>query len=144
MLPMMDYEAVPPVWLHARYALIAPLYSELMTNIGPGVLRITQQLLWQSIAFPEEFARAKYFLNYPQYISWRLSGHRAAEISHIAAQSHLWAPLARDFSSTVRPHGLAEIVRAVFAGRCAAWAGQARSGRLHGSLARCSGAERGP
>ena len=104
-LPMMDYEAPAPDWLDADYAKIAPPYSEVMTTNGPGVMRGARQLLWQARAFPDEFGRAKYFLAFPQYIAWRLGGRRATEISHLAAQSHLWAPLQRDFSSIVKNQG---------------------------------------
>ena len=104
-LPMMDYEAPFPERLEGAYAAVAPGYEELMTSIGPGAMRIARQLFWQQRDFPEAFARAKYFLGLPNYIAWRLGGRRASEISHMMAQSHLWAPLARDFSSVVKSQG---------------------------------------
>lgn len=101
-LPMLDYEADAPLWLDEAYAKIAPPYWEVMTTQGPGLMRIARQIFFQARDFPAEFARGKYFLGFPQYIAWRLGGRRASEISHIMAQSHLWAPLAGDFSSTVK------------------------------------------
>ena len=104
-LPMMDYEAETPAWLDEAYAKIAPPYQEVMTTRGPGLARIARQLFCQAHDFPAEFARARYFLGVPQYIAWRLGGRRASEISHVMAQSHFWAPLAGDFSSTVKSQG---------------------------------------
>lgn len=100
-LPMMDYEAVPPADIDAAYAKIAPSYAETMTSIGPGAMRIAKQLFWQQSHFQAGFARAGFYLTMPQYIAWRLGGRRASEITQIAAQGHLWAPLKRDFSSIV-------------------------------------------
>ena len=101
-LPMMDYEAASPPDVDAAYLKIAPAYAETMTGIGPGAMRIAKQLLWQQMHFAQDFARAEIFLTLPQYIAWRLGGRPASEITQIAAQSHLWAPLERDFSSVLK------------------------------------------
>lgn len=122
-LPMMDYEAAYPPQLEAAYARIAPPYAEVMTNTGPGAIRIARQLLWQQSAYPKEFARARHYLAFPQYLSWRLGGRIASEISHIAAQNHLWAPLAKDFSSIVHSQGWARLFPAF-----------ARAGEVIGTL----------
>ena len=104
-LPMMDYEAQTPPDIDAAYAAIAPPHAETMTATGPGANQIAKQLFWQSRDFPEDFARAKMFLTMPQYIARALGGRAASEISQIAAQNHLWAPLRRDFSSLVDGRG---------------------------------------
>ena len=104
-LPMMDYEAVSPPDVDAAYLKIAPSYAQTMTNIGAGANRIAKQLLWQQMHFAKDFARAEFYLTLPQYIAWRLGGRPASEITQIAAQSHLWAPLENDFSSVVKSQG---------------------------------------
>jgi sugar (pentulose or hexulose) kinase len=106
-LPMMDYESPCPAWLDIAYAREAPPYNEVFCPIGAGSLRLAKQLLWQAEAFPEAFARARFYLTTPQYLAWRLGGRPASEISSLAAQGHVWAPLAGDFSSIVYRHGWA-------------------------------------
>jgi sugar (pentulose or hexulose) kinase len=104
-LPMMDYESPCPAWVDEAYAREAPPYGEVFCPIGVGSLRLAKQLLWQAEAFPEAFARATRYLTTPQYIAWRLGGRPTSEISSLAAQGHVWAPLAGDFSSIVRRRG---------------------------------------
>ncbi len=65
-------------------------------NVG---LNLGKQIFWQKQHFPEAFARAKYYLTYPQYWSWRLSGTAAAEVTMLGAHTDLWAPLEGRFSS---------------------------------------------
>jgi sugar (pentulose or hexulose) kinase len=100
-LPMMDYESRPPGWLEEIYAQEAPPYEEVFCDAGSGAMPLAKQLIWQSLAFPAEFTRARTYLTTPQYIAWRLGGRPATEISSIAAQAHLWAPLSGRFSAIV-------------------------------------------
>src|SRR5690349_14112102 len=51
-LPMMDYEAVPPPAIDHAYAAIAPPYAEVFCGIGAGAMRLAKQLLWQESTFP--------------------------------------------------------------------------------------------
>jgi sugar (pentulose or hexulose) kinase len=98
---MMDYESCPPGWLDAVYAQESPPYDEVFCDAGSGAMPLAKQLIWQSHAFPIEFAQARTCLTTPQYIAWRLGGRPATEISSIAAQAQLWAPLSRRFSTIV-------------------------------------------
>ena len=104
-LPMMDYEAPSPAWLDAAYAEQGPDYREVFCPVSAGVLRAAQQLMWQEREFPESVSRARHYLMAAQYFAWRLGGRPATEISQIAAQNHLWAPLAGGFSSIVMRRG---------------------------------------
>lgn len=89
-LPMMDYEAEAPEDIVAGYAAVAPAFEEAFCAIGGGASRLGGQLFWQSRAWPEAFARARWLLMLPQYWAWRLSGVAASELTTLGAQTHLW------------------------------------------------------
>jgi sugar (pentulose or hexulose) kinase len=107
-LPILDYEADPPPRIAAAYAEIAPWFEECCCPINPAGLTLARQLYWQSCAFPEEFARARWILPFAQYWAWGLSGVPACEVTSLGAQTQLWDPRARDFSSLARRQGWAE------------------------------------
>ncbi|HET6522137.1 MAG TPA: FGGY family carbohydrate kinase [Geminicoccaceae bacterium] len=104
-LPMMDYEAEPPPEIRAAYAEVAPPYGECFCPTGPGAQRPGLQLLWQQMDWPDRFERARHLLMLPQYWSWKLSGVPASELTAVGAQTHLWNPRARAFSSLVERQG---------------------------------------
>jgi sugar (pentulose or hexulose) kinase len=101
-LPMMDYDAVPPPAIDEAYAQIAPAYCEVFCGIGTGAMRLAKQLLWQESAFPAEFARAKAYLTTAQFFAMRLGGRAASEISQLAAQGHIWDLSRHQPSSVMR------------------------------------------
>lgn len=107
-LPILDYEADPPPALAADYAAIAPWFEECCCPINPAGLTLGRQLFWQSRAFAEEFARARWILPFPQYWAWGLSGVPASEVTSLGAQTQLWNPRERDFSSLVKRQGWLE------------------------------------
>ncbi len=107
-LPIMDYESVPPPHIAAEYESLAPPFEEVCAPVNPAGLTLARQLLWQSREFPTEFERCTSILPFPQYWAWRLSGVRAAEVSSLGAQTHLWNPHRGDYSSLARNQGWAE------------------------------------
>jgi sugar (pentulose or hexulose) kinase len=107
-LPILDYEADPPAEVAAAYAEIAPWFEECCCPISPAGLTLGRQLFWQSRAFPEAFAGTRWILPFPQYWAWGLSGVPACEVTSLGAQSQLWNPRARDFSSLVEGQGWRE------------------------------------
>jgi sugar (pentulose or hexulose) kinase len=109
-LPMMDYDAVPPPAIDAAYARIAPAYREVFCGIGAGAMRLAKQLLWQESAFPAEFARAKTYLTTAQFFAMRLGGRAASEISQLAAQGHIWDSSRDRPSSVMRERGWAHLL----------------------------------
>jgi len=109
-LPMMDYEAVPPPAIDEAYARIAPPCGEVFCGIGAGAIRLAKQLLWQETAFPAEFARAKAYLTTAQFFAVRLGGRAASEISQLAAQGHIWDLANRRPSSVMRERGWARLL----------------------------------
>jgi L-fuculokinase len=107
-LPILDYEADPPAEVAAAYAEIAPWFEECCCPINPAGLTLGRQLFWQSRAFPEAFAGTRWILPFPQYWAWGLSGVPACEVTSLGAQTQLWNPRERDFSSLVEGQGWRE------------------------------------
>jgi sugar (pentulose or hexulose) kinase len=107
-LPVLDYEAEPPPEIAQAYAEVAPWFDECCCPILPAGLTLARQLFWQSRAFPEEFARARWILPFPQYWAWRLSGVPASEVTSLGAQTQLWNPRERDLSGLAKREGWEE------------------------------------
>ena len=104
-LPILDYEADPPAAIAAAYAEIAPWFEECHCPIEPAGLTLGRQLFWLSRAFPNEFGRTRWILPFAQYWAWGLAGVPACEITSLGAQTQLWSPRERDFSSLVHRQG---------------------------------------
>ena len=104
-LPILDYEAEPPAEIAAAYAEIAPWFEECFCPINPAGLTLGRQLFWQSKLFPQEFTRARWILPFAQYWAWGLSGVPASEATSLGAQTQLWNPHERDYSSLVKRQG---------------------------------------
>ena len=92
-LPVLDYEFADVEEVEPLYASLRPPYSETFSPRLPVGLNLGRQIAWQKQRFPEAFARAKRFLTYPQYWSWRLAGVAASEVTMLGAHSELWAPM---------------------------------------------------
>jgi sugar (pentulose or hexulose) kinase len=107
-LPILDFEADPPAEIAAAYAEIAPWFEECHCPIDPAGLTLGRQLFWLSRAFPDEFARTRWILPFAQYWAWGLAGVPACEVTSVGAQTQLWSPSQRDFSSLVRRLGWAD------------------------------------
>lgn len=108
-LPIMDYSAEPPPEIAAAYRARAPAFAECGCEVGPLALTSALQLHWQSRAFPESFARATRILCLAQYWAWRLSGVAAGEVTQLGAQTQLWNPAARRFSTLAEREGWAAL-----------------------------------
>jgi sugar (pentulose or hexulose) kinase len=93
LLPVMDYEFAGVDEIEPLYARLRPPYAETLSPPLPAGLNLGRQIAWQEQRFPEAFARAKTYLTYPQYWSWRLSGVAAGEVTMLGAHTDLWAPL---------------------------------------------------
>ncbi|WGF86698.1 FGGY-family carbohydrate kinase [Marinivivus vitaminiproducens] len=94
-LPMVDYEGEIPAGIDAAYRSAAGDFRERGSSIMLGAAHIARQMLWQETCWPEAFKRATHILPLPQYWAWRLSGVPAADVTSLAAQSHLWSPAER-------------------------------------------------
>lgn len=104
-LPVMDYEAEPPGEVVDAYAELEPPFPEVFAPTNPAALTLGRQLLWQQTAFPEAFSRIKTILPWGQYLTFRLTGVEASEVSALGAQTHLWDISANRFSSLAHACG---------------------------------------
>jgi sugar (pentulose or hexulose) kinase len=101
-LPVLDYEFAGVDAIEPIYAALRPSYAETLSPPLPAGLNLGRQIAWQRQHFPEAFATARFYLTYPQYWSWRLTGVASSEVTMLGAHSDLWAPIER------RPSSLAE------------------------------------
>jgi sugar (pentulose or hexulose) kinase len=108
-LPMMDYEQLMPGEIDALYASLAGGFAERGSAIMMGSTHQARQLLRMEIEAPEAFAKARHYLNLPQYWAWRLSGVAVSEISMMAAQSHFWKVPEARFARIVAARGWARL-----------------------------------
>jgi sugar (pentulose or hexulose) kinase len=95
----MDYEFEGLSEIAPDYAAMRPPYSETLSPELPLGLNQGRQIAWQRLKFPQSFARAKFYLTYPQYWAWRMCGVAASEATLLGAHSDLWNPRARGLSS---------------------------------------------
>jgi sugar (pentulose or hexulose) kinase len=103
--PVLDYEQEPPADIAARIEPLLPSFAETFTPRLPQGLNVARHMLWLEEVRPDLFAEAEAILSYPQFWSWRLGGRLASEVSYLGCHSHLWAPLAGDYSSLVEARG---------------------------------------
>ena len=109
-LPVMDYEAIPPDHIARGYAAIAPNFAEVFAPTNPAGLTLARQLFWQQSDFAEQFSKAEAILTAPQFWAWKLTGVPASEITSLGAQTHLWAPQKKQFSTLARQQGWATLL----------------------------------
>jgi L-fuculokinase len=98
-LPVLDYEFAGVEAIEPLYATLRPPFSETLSPPLPAGLNQGRQIAWQRQNFPDAFAKAKFYLTYPQYWSWRLAGVASSEVTMLGCHSDLWAPIARRPSS---------------------------------------------
>jgi sugar (pentulose or hexulose) kinase len=100
-LPVLDYEHSYPQAVQLAYAAIRPDFSKSFSPALPGGLNAGAQLHFQKEIFPEEFARAKTILTYPQYWTYKLTGIAANEVTSLGCHTDLWHPREGTYSSMV-------------------------------------------
>jgi L-fuculokinase len=98
-LPVLDYEFAGVEEIEPLYAALRPPYAETLSPPLPMGLNQGRQIAWQKHHFPDAFAKARFYLTYPQYWSWRLTGVASSEVTMLGAHSDLWAPIKRHPSS---------------------------------------------
>jgi len=104
-LPILDYEFTGPDELASEYAAVRPPFSETLSPALPAGLNLGAQIFWQQRRFPREFEAAEAYVNYPQYLAWRLSGVAATEMCSMGAHSDMWNPRKLAWSSLVERCG---------------------------------------
>lgn len=99
--PVMDYEFTGVEVIEPDYARLRPSFSESLSPNLPAGLNLGRQLAYQKWRCPDLFAKARYFVGYPQYWSWRLSGVAVSEVTTLGAHTDLWSPREGQVSSLV-------------------------------------------
>ncbi len=85
---------------HLQRVTATPRFS-LLLNVGKGIYFLKKR-------FPEDFARARHFLNYPQYFGHRLTGRVGAEATFVGCHTYLWDFGAGQWSSVARDLGIVD------------------------------------
>ncbi|HEY1148501.1 MAG TPA: FGGY family carbohydrate kinase, partial [Pseudoduganella sp.] len=104
-LPVLDYEFELPPDHVERYGRLRPAYANSYSPHLPAGLNLGSQLVWQAMAFPAEFAKARHVLMYPQYWAWRLCGVAASEVTSLGCHTDLWQPARQRYSALVERMG---------------------------------------
>lgn len=100
-MPVLDYEHAYPADIREAYADLRPHFAETFSPALSGGLNVGAQIHFQKTAFPEEFARVRHILTYPQYWAYRLTGVMANEVTSLGCHTDLWRPANGDYSSLV-------------------------------------------
>lgn len=100
-LPVLDYEHAIPHELAALFLDDAPPFDETFSPVLPLGFNFGAQIDCLSRMRPEDFAKVRHILGYPQYLCWRLTGHAVSERTYLGHLSHCWAPLKHGYSSLV-------------------------------------------
>ncbi len=81
-----------------------PRFSSLL-NVAKGVYFLKTR-------FPDDFARVRHILNYPQYFGFLLTGKVGAEATYVGCHSYLWDFGAGRWSSVARDLGIIDMLPA--------------------------------
>ncbi|MBB3457380.1 sugar (pentulose or hexulose) kinase [Rhizobium sp. BK313] len=103
--PILDYEQEPPALVADRIDTLIPSFSETFSPRLPLGFNYGRHVLWLADRDPRTLEATEAILAYPQFWSWKFSGRAVSEVSYLGCHSHLWAPLADDFSSLVDGQG---------------------------------------
>ncbi|WP_426413166.1 FGGY-family carbohydrate kinase [Bradyrhizobium ganzhouense] len=104
--PVMDYEFTGIEAIEPDYARLRPPFSESLSPNLPAGLNLGRQLAYQKWRCPDLFAKARHFVGYPQYWTWRLAGAAVSEVTSLGAHTDLWAPRRGQASSLVKALGV--------------------------------------
>ncbi len=113
-LPVLDYEHEYPEEIRRAYDEMRPDFAETFSPRLSGGLNLGAQIHYQKTAFPEEFARVRTILTYPQYWAYRLSGVAANEATSLGCHTDLWKPHEGDYSSLVDALDVRDLMAPVF------------------------------
>lgn len=103
--PILDYEQEPPAAIAEKIDALIPPFSETYSPRLPLGFNYGRHILWLQDRDPGALDEADAILAYPQFWSWKFSGRAVSEVSYLGCHSHLWAPLADDFSSLADRQG---------------------------------------
>jgi len=104
-LPMIDYEQPLPDAIRDGYTPLCGTFFDRGSAVMLSSTHQARQIYWMERAFPQVFARARWFLGIPQYWAWRMSGVAVSEATFLGAQSHLWNVAEHRWSPIVTARG---------------------------------------
>ena len=105
-LPVLDYEHAYPDAVQQAYERLRPPFSETFSPKLSGGLNVGAQIHYQKSQFPDDFARVRAVLTYPQYWAFRLTGVAANEVTSLGCHTDLWNPTTGAYSSLVDTLGI--------------------------------------
>lgn len=112
-MPVLDYEHSYPKPVQEAYREIRPDFAETGSPQLPAGLNLGAQIHFQKTAFPDDFARVRNIVTYPQYWAGRLTGIQATETTSLGCHTDLWNPRLKSFSSLVEPLGIQHLMAPV-------------------------------
>ncbi len=102
---IIDYEQAVPEHVDRAFRAMIPPFEETFSPDLPQGLNFSRHIFWRESLEPALMQRVDAILGYPQFWGWRFTGAKVSEVSYFGCHSHLWRPLARDFSSLADRHG---------------------------------------
>ncbi len=108
--PILDYEQEPPTDIAGKIDTLIPKYSETFSPALPLGFNYGRHILWLKERNPDLIHEADAILSYPQFWSWKFSGHKVSESFLIlGAVTPIFGHRSRiDFSSLVTSQGWRE------------------------------------
>lgn len=109
-LPVLDYEHRYTEELERAYADLRPPFAETFSPSLAGGLNLGAQLHYQKTVYPDDFARTRAIVTYPQYWAFRLCGVIANEVTSLGCHTDLWRPREGCYSSLIGKLGINELM----------------------------------
>lgn len=112
-MPVLDYEHIYPEPVQQAYRDIRPNFAETGSPQLPAGLNLGAQIHFQKTMFPDDFAKVRSIVTYPQYWAGRLTGVQATETTSLGCHTDLWNPRRKSFSSLVERLGIEHLMAPV-------------------------------
>ena len=106
-LPVPDYEFTGFDQRCDNWLRRVDPFGDCFSPVLPQGLNLATQLDWLERKLPGRVARVKYWMPYPQYWAWWLSGVASCEVSSLGCHSLLWQPRRGDWSALAKRAGWA-------------------------------------
>lgn len=113
-VPVIDYTCeVNPRVHEAFHELVgSPRALQQSTNTAElkPLINVAKLVYFTRETFPEDFAKVKHLLLYPQYFSFRLTGKVWADYTYVGCHTYLWDFAQNTWSSVVDSLGIRELL----------------------------------
>ena len=96
-IPVLDYEHIYPEPVQQTYHGIRPDFAETGSPQLPAGLNLGAQIQFQKTTFPDDFAKVRSIVTYPQYWAGKLTGVQATETTSLGCHTDLWNPRRKSF-----------------------------------------------